>query len=484
MAKKVKDNLIAEESKLVRCKVFGHDEVLTDPVSVDYYKLYMNELIRQNKLVGIFNDEGEYVINEKIKKDLVKIEKEIADPNPYFYILYTTYMKKTFEFSLEVEELDNNMASATLYLIERLDGHSQIERLKSFIASVILPFDPAFAEKVRRIFNMVDSINSIDEGKIPTLSVLMQKYLDDVLILEDIDSLGSQIYIIRMLKLLETSGPVGVKIVNDYKKVASKIDVSKKGAYSKLRHLLDKVIFENGGLEKLNKPKEVLLKPLKEYNDAIKKVEKAQENVGKIVGNAKPKKVEEKVAGKSATKPAKKVEKKGGGGAKKGGGDKGGKKDSKKKDDKKDSKKKDDKNKTTTFKPKVMNVDDFVRGLLAPEEPAEKPSPKVTPVRKAPKREEPIKSDIESDDDLDALGDDAMNGLNDRVDEDNTVELNENLNKGARSLGEDINESGDELLEPVKQPFDRGGQTAELHGDPVISDLFIGNSTQKEEEQE
>ncbi|MCM1324943.1 MAG: hypothetical protein NC218_12600 [Acetobacter sp.] len=372
MTEKVQNNVNTAEEVVEKkgCKVFGYNDVLFDPISIDYYHHYIKQLIRSNRLVGVIDDDGEYDIPEKIKRDLVKMEKEIADPNPFYYTLITVYMKKTFNFHLEVEEQENDMASATLYLTENIEGHETVKFVKTFIASVILPYDAEFVPKIRKIFNMVDTVSKVDDTGIPALSVLMQRYFDDDLVFEDIEELGSQIYIIRMLKLLETAGPVGEKIIKEYKKVASKIETKKKGSYSKLRKQLDLLIFENGGFPVLGKLKEELLKPLKEYNDTIKKVEKSQENVGKVVGDGKKKETatEKKTDSKPASsgggsKPAVKAPPKksnankggkgGGGGAKK-----------KKKPAAKKEKGKDNSSRTVDYKESDFDVDKFLEMIL------------------------------------------------------------------------------------------------------------------------
>lgn len=496
MARKVQNNVSAGEPSVVEqkpCKVFGYNEVLFDPVSIDYYRHFIKQLIRSNRLVGYIDDDGEYDITEKIKRDLVKMEKEIADPNPFYYTLVTVYMKKTFNFHLEVEEQEDNMASATLYLTENVEGHETVKFVKTFIASVILPYDAEFVPKIRKIFNMVDTVSKVDDTGIPALSVLMQRYFDDDLVFEDIEELGSQIYIIRMLKLLETSGPNGIKIINEYKKIASKVDVKKKGAYSKLRKGLDMLIFENGGFSVLGKLKEELLKPLKEYNDTIKKVEKSQENVGKIVGDGKKKtdaekKSEAKPAAAGGGKPAaakpaaKKAAKKA---SKSSSGDK------KKKKKPAAKKEKDDgKNRTVDYKPSDFDVDEFLKLILGSSyedeteddddyeaEPDKSPRGRVAPEPDEDEEEKEEPKTPPEEDEEDEPGD-LINELNEdagellgapdeaEIDQDAPEENNENL--------------GDELRDTDPVP----GELVDIPREEDSGGLIPENPLRSEDESE
>ena len=58
-------------------KVFWSDQIITEPKIINYYKIYLRELIDENKLLGNFDQFGKYYIDIDIRRDLAKMYKEI-----------------------------------------------------------------------------------------------------------------------------------------------------------------------------------------------------------------------------------------------------------------------------------------------------------------------------------------------------------------------------------------------------------------------
>ena len=373
-----------KQTQLKTCTTWGDRKVLTDEVEINYYHEYLKQIILRNKLLGSVSDSGNYNLKDRIKRDLVKMQKEVADASPSYYIAMAIYMKKTFNFAIEVDFLEDGMASATLYVNEVVDNYPPVTALRSFVAKVILPYDASFEKKVYKAFNLVDGLTNIKDTDVPFLATYMQSQIDDELLLDEISDLGSQIYIMRMLKVLSNGGELGKDIIEEYKKKAeaSKLDVNKKGAYTKLHRTLDEIIEKKGGLEKLPLPKSVLQKPRIEYTDSIRKLESAKSKK-KSVAVVKEEGAQEsgggapKVAGKGGKsggdkkKPAKKADK-----------------PKKKADKKKDEKKKDEKKATGTYGSSVKTI---VEGAKS-DKKSEKEIPIIydeTPTAPAPKPEKP-----------------------------------------------------------------------------------------------
>lgn len=320
------------------CKVFGDDEVLTSPEDIDYYKTVIKEFEASNRLVGEINDEGEYVINEKVRRDLALLPKEKLQEGFHLVEAFSHVLGKDLYFSIEVEEDGENFV-ASLFLQEKVSDYGDMQSLKSFIARIVQPRSDDFVAKVLRVFNVQDSLTDFDEGRFINLVLQIQNQIDYWFELEDIVELSSQIYILRMLSLLENEGDLGRKVIQEYNRRMSVegLDNTKvKKRHLGLRKILDEVIKENGGeKEVFKKNLEQVKEVKKEFSAPIQKVENLRK---KQVGKSVIKKVEKPAPAKEASKPSKAGEKSAG---KK--DDK--KKDNKKKDDKKKDKKKDDKKK-------------------------------------------------------------------------------------------------------------------------------------------
>lgn len=347
-AKKIQNKIIAldiQEGK--SCKVFGQDMVLTDPNQIKYYRTYIRQFACDNKLIGDFDDSAEYFISNEIKADLVKIEKELVDTSPGLYLALTVFRDKNLNFSVEVEPLENGEKIASLYLNEFISD-TTIPPFHTFIASLTLPDDENFVPQMYKEFHLSEIANVTPDDKLPSLAKRFDELKGEQALMEEIDDIGSQIYILRTLKMLEKAGPVGAKIVKEYKQKAGqmKLDTKKKGGYSKLRRTLDEIIIKNDGFKKLELPEKELNKPIIEYTEAIEKVLELN-NKPVLVGKKQNKPAEEASSGKkpvikSASSDSSSGKSKGG---KSGGGQKAKKKAGKssaaKKSAKKEDKKKD-----------------------------------------------------------------------------------------------------------------------------------------------
>lgn len=357
----------------------------------------------KNKLVGSVSDSGNYNLKDRVKRDLVKMPKEEVDTCPSYYLAMAVYMKKTFNFVVDIEYSEDDIATASLYLNEAVSDYPPIKSLRSFVAKVVLPVDNNLQDKIFEAFNISKTVRNVKDIDVPFLAVQMQEQLDKELLLDEVSDLGSQIYIMRMLKVLSKGGKVGEEIVEQYKKEVekNKLDVNKKGSYTKLHRILDEVIEKNGGLDAIPLDREVLLKPRKEYTDSIRKIDNAKlKKTAVDVKTLEEVEVGKPSGGGGSSKPAAKKP-----AAKK--ADK--KKDDKKKkaDKKKDDKKKDDEKKksTSTYASDVLTTyksaglegkgapKTKIAGTLATEPPAREERPATTPL--------PVEDDDEDDVELD-----------------------------------------------------------------------------------
>ena len=96
--------------------MFGSDQVITEPEFIIYAKYRMKMLIMKYKLVGTVNNKGQYTISDDIKRDLIRMEKEIADSDDTYFKAIALYMKKHFHYNVKIEQVEGAKAKASLYL--------------------------------------------------------------------------------------------------------------------------------------------------------------------------------------------------------------------------------------------------------------------------------------------------------------------------------------------------------------------------------
>ena len=305
-----------QQIKLEPYKVFDCDFEVTDPDYVEYYKTRNKIMILENQLVGNITSKGTYVISNEIKKDLVNMKKEIEDSTDEYFLASIMFMKKNFYFKVEISKIDGGKARAGLYLVENTSYFLKSQYLVSHIADFEDDFDSQFRVKVRKVFNLFDVPQLVQDTEVSELAVRMQSLIDEEILLGGLYNISSQIYIMRMLELLSNYGELGQEIITNYKTLASEVGTEEENYYTILKAMLDRSIDEKGGLEQLTQKKDEVKSIVKEINSTVKKINNVQNKPGAVEAiktekaKKEEKKAEKKADKKSAKKPAKKPAKK------------------------------------------------------------------------------------------------------------------------------------------------------------------------------
>ncbi len=319
----VKEQELEKEEKAPTPKpypVFGTNCTATKAEFITYYKYRMKMMIMKYKLVGHVDDNGQYVIGENIKRDLVKMEKEIEDQAENYYKAIALYMKKHFYYSIRVQVLDDGRAKASLFLSEFVDDFLGHEYIVSHIADFVDVNDDDYRIKLRKAFHLVDVATKVDDFAVPDLAVIMQDAFDFELIAGDLYDAASQIYLMSMLKEIEESGPLGQEVLTKYRALLAdkNIEVDEKFRYTSYKALLDRIIDEYGGYEGIGLDPAKVSAIVMEMNKTLQQVDKASmrgplEMQGQVADQNAVKKAGGKSKPKGAVKkaePVKKPEKK------------------------------------------------------------------------------------------------------------------------------------------------------------------------------
>ena len=377
-----------EGVKIEPYKVFGRDFSLTDPDYIKYYKVRMNIMAVRYQLLGRVNKNGVYQIPAVIKQELVGMFKEIEDMDHDWYRASAVYMKKYYYFHVKLTMLENNMAKASLYLSEFVDDFLEDEYIVSHIADFIDVYDDNFRIKVRQAFNLVDVAVPMSDVQVPNIAVVIQDAIDLEMLVAGLYDIASQIYLMRMLKLLEGAGEKGQAIIRRYKELIidkDENDINEKHRNIKFKSLLDRAIDEFGGIEKLEVNKQDLKDIVVEMNNSIKAITNMQKRPGAIeIMKTDKGKEKDKTAG---NKPAKDVF------------EKMKKKEESKKSDKKDSAKKKDNKDSKDKGEEKKGIFGYDYGKKESSKDSEKTTTKIAGKieNKEEKKEEPIEEKIEDE---------------------------------------------------------------------------------------
>ncbi len=257
--------------------VFGSDFQVSQPDFIIYYKYRMRMMKLKYKLVGRVDENGQYVIDKLIMKDLIKMEKEIEDQGENFYKAIALYMKKHFYYTVKIQKKEDGKAVASLYLAEYVDNFLGHEYIVSHIANFSDVYDQDFRVKVRKAFNLVDVNVKVDDFAVPDLAVIMQDAFDFELIAGGLYDSASQIFVMSMLKELEGAGDIGKELLAKYRMLLSQsdIEINEKFRYISYKALLDRLIDEYGGYEKIGLDPKKVQQIVLEMNKTLMQIDKA-----------------------------------------------------------------------------------------------------------------------------------------------------------------------------------------------------------------
>ena len=313
---------------------YGGDVTIKEADNIFYYKTRYRFLTATFKLVGKFDSKGRYIVSDDVKRELIKLVKEIDFASEDEYRASISYFGKEFRFLVKITPLNDGKSKASLYMEEYVGKSLKEEYLVTKIADYVDKNDDEFRIKVRKAFSLSDIAIAINEFEVPNITVIMQNALDVDLVVGELFDMASQIYLLRLLKLLEET-PEGREIIAKYKSLLDGSENAFERKFTYLRMLLERVIDDNGGFEVLGLKKEDKKKLVNDLLLSIQNLKKQAKDQGGAIVEAQKKADDKKQAGATkapAKNPGKKPDKKG----KK--PDKKGKKDKKKKD--KDSDKK------------------------------------------------------------------------------------------------------------------------------------------------
>jgi len=266
-------------------KVFGQDFSLSDPEIIDYYKTRMKMMTIKYRLVGKVNENAQYKVPDPIRRDLINMEKEIEETGEDFYKAIALYMKKHFYFYIKIVPIEEGKAKASLFLSEYVEDFLGMEYIVSHIADFIDVYDDDYRIKLRKAFNLVDVATKVDDFAVPDLAVLMQDCFDLELVVGGLYDMASQIFLMRMLKLLEEAGPAGAKVLAKYRELLAKskdVEIDEKFRNSYYKALLDRAIDELGGYEKLGLDPKALSSIMKDINGTVKAIDNASGKGGYV----------------------------------------------------------------------------------------------------------------------------------------------------------------------------------------------------------
>ncbi len=290
----------------------------TDPaveqVQKDYLSMMYHLNKQKNNLLGGFSVDGKYSIkDENILQELVRLPKKFDYKENE--VVYATTKLGEFVLNFKIElNIKPDFCNAKLSIIEVEHGVEEDVKHVTSLGEHLDVYSPKFKEDVYKMWKVYF------EEEVYEKNDFLHKYLhmqqEEYLFNLELTEILAQLYLVRMLKVLETSGEFGEKIFIKYRDLVDKFalkDPSIRSNNIKLKEILDSIIMKEKALPELLKLKDASV-ALSGYANPLKRVvEKKTPSMVQEVGKQPQK--EEKKADKKTTKSTKKKKSKGGGGA-------------------------------------------------------------------------------------------------------------------------------------------------------------------------
>lgn len=284
-----------EEEQKIEYKVFGNENLLLKKIDfLDYQKISNKMLFLQYHLLGQFDNVGNYYINNDIKKDLIKVQKEIQVEDSNGYVAHLRYAKLVFEFEINLT-YNEDRAKASLVLVEKLYDQT----VKTVIDTYEEENNSDFRINVRKRYNLVDVAFTIRDEEVPNLNIWLYWQSEEYLYWQDLYEMGSQFFVLKAIAILETYGEKGAEIINIYKQQIEFVkEKNGEPKFSKLKEILDKVVNKFGGYEKLDEGNGKLGKLAQEFSKPFFSKDNSKASIVEAStksnkGSSKPSKVED-----------------------------------------------------------------------------------------------------------------------------------------------------------------------------------------------
>lgn len=291
------------------------NDLEAEKIKKEYQSVLLYQTKQRNNLLGEFLPDGTYKISDaKILSSLISVPKKFDDKNNNIVYAATKIDDVVLNFKIELN-MAETYCNANLSVIEIEQGIEQDIKHITNLDSFVDVYSPKFKEDVYSRWKIYFDEEVYEKDDY--LKNYLRKQREEFLFNKELTEILSQLYMVRMLKLLDGCGELGEKIKLEYKLLVEKYlakDASIMQDHTRLKNILDYVIAKNNAMPDLLKiqgAKTIFAG----YSTPIQRVKNKTAPPRITEATGLPKKEEKKVEKKSS--PAKKKGKAKGGGGKK-----------------------------------------------------------------------------------------------------------------------------------------------------------------------
>lgn len=304
MAKK-KSREIDFEYYVVDGQKAGAQTLSLEQTKKDYLEVLYYQTKQRDGLLGEFDENGKYAIrDEKILQSLLLVPKKFEEKVEN--VVYASAQKNNIVLNFKIEfDLNVDYSSACLYLIEVEHGVEEDTKLLTKIDDYLSINTATFVQDVLKSWKVWKDAEVYEKNDF--LFEYLRFQNEEFLFNKELTEILAQLYIVRLLSILDASGELGQKVLSEYKLLIEKIqekDPAFKQSYTNLKRLLDHVLIKNGAMDLIVKTQEAAA-IVAAYSNPIKRI---KDKKGVTLKEASSESEPEKK--KEDSKPVKKTEQK------------------------------------------------------------------------------------------------------------------------------------------------------------------------------
>ena len=243
-------------------------------------------------LLGFFDDENSYILEDGIVKELIECNKQIVSYDKEKIVAKALVGDYNLDFIIYLQDGEGCLKRAGLFLVEKAKLGAVEKEFQTYVDSFVEHFTPMFFENIKRKYHLytVDESEGIDIKNSKCIKILgkksdlAKKYKAMLPLMVGLE----KEYVKKMLSVIKTSGKSGEIFINNLKQLLNDKNIKKNSPtyWRDVRMQLDKMIRQNEKLFEL-------------------KTEKRMNNIQKMfLGQLKEVKLPQKEASKGKAKKA------------------------------------------------------------------------------------------------------------------------------------------------------------------------------------
>lgn len=284
------------------------DAVLdADKIEKEFFEIINFQRKSRNNLLGVFVEDRYEISNPELIEQLLDVPKkyEVQEDNVVRCSVKLSDFVLNFKIELEISE---SYCNAKLFIVEiEQEADESIKHITQ-LGEIVEPYSPEFVSNVLAQWHVYLNQSPYEKNDFLLTYLSMQK--EEYLFNLELSTILAQLYVVRMMGVLDNMGTLGEKVQYEFKMMMEKAAEKDPSIFE--NHLmqkifLDKILLKNKAFDQISKTPEGA-KALQGFSTPLKNMRDktypslTTENVAPVSEQTKPKAKESAPKAKSKSK--------------------------------------------------------------------------------------------------------------------------------------------------------------------------------------